>query len=1059
MAKGAEGREYVNIPLTGKLNTAVDGTELGKGDFQVLKNMRYGGVTPKSIGGMTKINSSIINATYLKPRQGFHFSKASPPQSHVLVQAYNTGLTESNVYENPTAIPTAGNFTATALWAETASTVNTGRFSNAPDGCMVYANGKDTCIWGGTEYRCGGFLVGDLEETIKNDFTERVTNTLTDSANVATIKKVGTASGNDANTVLLLNCDGSDLGVTFADTAVGHAIAHDATAVAAAHTSTDQFKFGTASGHFVALDYLTIADHADFLFSGGIWTVDMWIRPTVGAAGPKALYSHGTDADNYLELYANYNATFGWKLGVIVKATSVTVVDFTSDYLAGWTADTWHHVEFVENGNSWYIFSDGSIVASTTDTSRAADYTGLVWIGNPGPTNGYEGYIDEVRVSKVARHTSNFSVPTTPYGASTNAYVFIASTRPIKGIKWYVAHANATACVPTVSYWANSTWNSVSSLVDGTATVAGKSLSGTGSMTFTTTVGLAKPRIYNRVYAYWYLVTFPSIDSDTTVSYVTLDAPFQQIVDLWDGLARPIMQYFKYVSAYTDETANVLTQDYYSTDALTYSDLGAFATTSYLLCGFGERMTGIDITLAGGTANTTLGTVTVFYWNGETFVELGGVNDGTRNSSASLNQSGIITWDSPDEALEFKGSFSSSDNWYFYKLKWSSVTSATVKIDLITGVTTPVKIKSYSYPVMWQDRVWLLDEYSGKRNSALCSATATVCVFNGWDSTKLVFGGDEPLVCGATLFTRYGSSVYDNLVVFKNNELWIVSGTYPGDYVKWQVSADYGCVAPGTLRSCDLGYEIAQGLTKHILIWQAEDGICAFDGNAVIPISHDIANYFDKTKTECISSTLVGKSEAFYDPSKYEYHWLFASGSSATALNKEFVYDLLKKKWYEVDRGTGKYIQIGFVTRSTTGVKYTYGGIDTGYIERLDYGNTFDGTDIVSVFRTGDIPYGGWNFETKIRHVRLIAVAKATTTELVTITHYGECITTSIETVSIPYTVKSTTHRIVKPTETVNWGSYIFHSIMCSLTTDDEGVGFEPVGLGVIWTVTRESIL
>src|SRR3989337_2066811 len=134
MAKDKDDQgKYVNIPLSGRWRTAIDGTMLSEGDFQVLKNMRYGEVAPKSISGMTKINSAaVIDATYLKPRSGHHFRKSQPAESHVLVQSWNTGLTDSEINENTTAIPNVGSFSANPLYSE-ASGVGIGRFSDAPD--------------------------------------------------------------------------------------------------------------------------------------------------------------------------------------------------------------------------------------------------------------------------------------------------------------------------------------------------------------------------------------------------------------------------------------------------------------------------------------------------------------------------------------------------------------------------------------------------------------------------------------------------------------------------------------------------------------------------------------------------------------------------------------------------------------------------------------------------------------------------------------------------------------------------------------------------------------
>lgn len=60
--------QFLSIPLDGKLITEVDGTQIiemdgervNEGNFQVLKNMRYGELSPKSIAGMTKINSTSV---------------------------------------------------------------------------------------------------------------------------------------------------------------------------------------------------------------------------------------------------------------------------------------------------------------------------------------------------------------------------------------------------------------------------------------------------------------------------------------------------------------------------------------------------------------------------------------------------------------------------------------------------------------------------------------------------------------------------------------------------------------------------------------------------------------------------------------------------------------------------------------------------------------------------------------------------------------------------------------------------------------------------------------
>ena len=948
----SQSLKYADIPLSGRLRMAIDGTELEEGDFQVLKNMRYGEITPKSVTGMTKINSSVINATYLKPRAGFHFRKAQPAESHVLVQSWNTGLTAGLVYENTTAIPSAGNFTATAVWTDTAS-ASTGQFSNAPDGSMTYCNGKDSCIWGGNEYRCAGFI---LKST-----AVAASGTLTSDATIPTT----------ADTVTI------DTKVYTFRTALtpteGEVLIGGSAAVALDNLKSAINHEGTPD-----TDYKCAAVH-----------------PTVTAT---------TNTDTTQIVVAKTAGTSGNAIATTEASTHLS-----------WGAATL--AEGLDEGASYLYDYTNQVTNTLTDSLNRA-------LLNQSPS-----------------------------------YVYVASTRPLKGVKFYVGTANTGVASVAVNYWANSAWTAVTNLDDQTDIVATKTLSGTGWINFDTTVPVAKTKLINRVYAYWYQFTFTGIDATTTVYYVTVDAPFQAIVDLWDGEPRSESSYFRYVSsAYIDESITVLEEDYVSGNVLTYSNAGGLITTGRLYVGFPERMTGLDLTLVTGSVNTNASVLTIKYWNGSAWTTVGTIDDGTKTTATTLNKSGPVIWDAPTVSSEFKNAVSNSDLWYYYELSVSATLSASVYIDKITGIPAQKNIKGYSYPVIWQNRVWLLDNTADKRNSSLCSAQDTVCVFNGSDSTTLYFGNEERLICGGTLFTRFGSNIYDNLILVKKNEVWLVDGTTPQDYKKYKIGDNSGCVALKTFMPCDMGYEIAPGINKHVLIWQSENAVVIFDGNVISPISTDIENYFDRTKTECIPDAMKDDSTAFYDQSKFEYHWCFASGASATTLNKEFVYSLLKRKWFEIDRGTGKYLQIGFSVQDTNGNNFTYGGIDTGYIERLEYGTTFDTNNIVSQFRTLEIPFGGYSIETEIRHVRLIAVAKATTTNTVAVTHYGDGITTSSSTATT-LIVNSSTHRFVKPTKSVKWGSFLFHSFAFSLTTSNEDVGLEPVGIGILYEIVRESVL
>jgi len=215
--------------------------------------------------------------------------------------------------------------------------------------------------------------------------------------------------GNDANTLLLLNMDGVDDAQTFTDTSVG-GTTHNMTAVNQTLTDTAQKVFGTASAYFDGTtDSITTLDSADFTFGAGDWTVDFRVRWNSSVARSE-LVGHGIGANNY-----------GW---AVVWATNELLLWYTTDGTNGalpsfaWTpaADTWYHVAVVRNGNDLKGFVDGVQKGSTADMTGITIYnsTDLLRIGYV-ESFVLDGWIDELRISNVARWTSNFTVPDQAY--------------------------------------------------------------------------------------------------------------------------------------------------------------------------------------------------------------------------------------------------------------------------------------------------------------------------------------------------------------------------------------------------------------------------------------------------------------------------------------------------------------------------------------------------------------------------------------------------------------------------------------------------------------------
>ena len=235
-------------------------------------------------------------------------------------------------------------------------------------------------------------------------------------------------AGIDGNTVLLLHCDGSDGATTFTD--ISDSI-HAITAVGNAQVDTAQSKFGGAALLCDGTgDYLTVPDHANFNFGTGNFTWDFWVRFASlsnedGLIGISNSAS-GQDTANMTTLRLDPSAG-STNINFRVDEASSTLIDFNGAH--GMVADTWYHVALVRgwggNANDWAITINGSSVATTTVSMTMPNFTSVVRIGDD-PRSGnspLNGWLDEVRVSNVARWTTNFTPPTEAYSRPSGGLV------------------------------------------------------------------------------------------------------------------------------------------------------------------------------------------------------------------------------------------------------------------------------------------------------------------------------------------------------------------------------------------------------------------------------------------------------------------------------------------------------------------------------------------------------------------------------------------------------------------------------------------------------------
>jgi hypothetical protein len=662
----------------------------------------------------------------------------------------------------------------------------------------------------------------------------------------------------------------------------------------------------------------------------------------------------------------------------------------------------------------------------------------LLWGGNCIPiasclvdTDAETGIEFDVTNDIKSTDSSGFTVT----NADVLQYLYIGSTLPLKGFNFVVSTANTTASTMDLEYYkVTNGWTNVSSLVDGT-NVAGKQFAQSGQVTFTDTLSTAQYTAVDNVFLFWYRINFAAagLSTNTKITHINGIASMQQIKDIWDGDDRVCANCFG-----SGETANsatkVLNEDYISGITTTYFPCQGTQGTF----GFLEPMMGINFTLA--TPNSSSVTATWQYWDGSSFTALSNVVDRTLtpgSSTSPFSVSGNVSWDSPTTETPY--CINNSIPLYWYRVSTNSGMTG-LYIDYVGGVPRPIPIGSYKFPLFAQNRLWLCSNQNEEKNSLIVSAADTIQVFNGKDSEVFTFGDGTELTAGTIIYAQYGSNVYDIVIIFKQNETFIITGTSSENWIKIRASSTIGCVAPKTLITCNIDADVIPGLNKNIAIWQASDGIYLFDGKVFILISNDIGNLFLSTSTDKINVAYKNISTGFFDIPFQEYHWLFASGTSTT-LNRELVFSLQSQKWFEIDRGTGEYLQLGINLNDTTGNNYIYGFIDTGYAERLENGTTFDGNAISCSVKFGDMLLSDNLFrETTIRAFKLSAIAK-TGGPVITVTHYGDSSSTGTS-----FSLNSTaTNRLIFNGTTCNFSQYLTHSFKFTCSSSDQAIVFEPL--------------
>jgi len=191
-------------------------------------------------------------------------------------------------------------------------------------------------------------------------------------------------------------------------------------------TFTTEAQFGTHSFQFADEDSFTVPQDSqgEFMTNGEDFTVEFWIYIPTGASmtsGTVCLLPKSSFGGNPLEIYVTTSPSLEITANIWNSTTG------TNGGSASLSYDTWQHIALTYDGssNSMNFFVDGSQEFAPTLGGVFEEVSTNLQIGDPG-TDGFEGYIDELRWSNSQRYTgSSFTVPTQAFINDPNTLLLL----------------------------------------------------------------------------------------------------------------------------------------------------------------------------------------------------------------------------------------------------------------------------------------------------------------------------------------------------------------------------------------------------------------------------------------------------------------------------------------------------------------------------------------------------------------------------------------------------------------------------------------------------------
>jgi hypothetical protein len=195
-------------------------------------------------------------------------------------------------------------------------------------------------------------------------------------------------------------------------------ITHTITPTGNARISTTQVKFGTGSYTSNSLSgFVRVTPFSNFAFGTKDFTIEFWYYPTSITTSSSVLGFRPQNGDG---AYVSILASFGTTGTIALYSSAATRLVTATNAL---TLNQWNSVALVRSSAVTKIYINGN--QSGTNYADTTNYlSGGFLIGaNDFLQTGalpVTGFLDEIRVSNIARYTANYTPATQPFLTDAN---------------------------------------------------------------------------------------------------------------------------------------------------------------------------------------------------------------------------------------------------------------------------------------------------------------------------------------------------------------------------------------------------------------------------------------------------------------------------------------------------------------------------------------------------------------------------------------------------------------------------------------------------------------